>query len=164
MKNSKGGGHKHVEKIIYENGHKEYREEYTQLYYTNLPIRPSCGICQFSNMNRIGDFTVGDYWGIDKICPEFDDNNGISIVLCNSKRAVNIFEILKNEMEYIEVTEEQAVLQHNLKQSSEIPIQSKAFWKDFKHKGIGYCIKHWSPIGGYSFRIKRKILKYLNRW
>lgn len=161
---SGGGWHEHVEKIIYENGDEEYREEYTQLFYTNLPIRPSCGNCQFSNMNRIGDFTVGDYWGVNRVFPEFDDERGVSLIFCNNNRSVQIFELLLSNVEYIETDEEHAALQHNLKQSSNIPKQSKQFWKDFNNKGIGYCIKHWSPIGGYPFRIKRKLLKLLKAW
>lgn len=34
-------------KIIYENGKIEYRDGYTQLFYTNLPLRRSCGECPF---------------------------------------------------------------------------------------------------------------------
>lgn len=159
-----GGWHEHMEKIIFENGREEYKDEYTQLFYTNLPLRPSCGNCHFSNMNRIGDFTVGDYWGVDKAFPDFDDKRGVSLVFCNSSRAVEIFEKLKMQVVLVEPDEASAALQPNLRQSSKIPRHSKTFWKDFQKNGIEYCIKKWSPIGGYPFRIKRKILTMLGLW
>lgn len=28
-----------------------------------------------------GDITIADYWGIEKVAPEFDDNKGVSLVL-----------------------------------------------------------------------------------
>lgn len=164
-KNINGGGwHKHVEKIIFENGKTIYSEDFTQLFYTNLPLRPSCGDCQFSNMYRVGDFTVGDYWGVQDMYPDFHDNRGVSLLFLNSERSMAIFKKIQCNVDFIETTEEKATLQHNLKQSSIIPRQSKNFWKDFQKNGIGYCIKHWSPIGGYSFRIRRKILKILKMW
>lgn len=32
-----------------------------------------------------GDITIADYWGIEKVAPEFDDNKGVSLVLVNNE-------------------------------------------------------------------------------
>ena len=37
--------------------------------------------------NRVGDFTMGDYWGIENIHPEIDKENGVSVLMVNSQRA-----------------------------------------------------------------------------
>lgn len=153
-----------MEKVIYENGEEEFREGYTQLFYTNLPIRPSCGSCVYSGMKRVGDFSIGDYWGIQKVFPDFYDERGVSLIFLNTERAVAIFEKMKQDVEFVETDEERSALQQNLKSHSEIPKCSNKFWKDFNCKGIDYCMKHWSPIGGYPFKIKRKIMKLLKLW
>lgn len=46
-------------------------------------LRPSCYKCQFSNMDRTGDITVGDYWGIELQHPELLKVNGGPI--CSEK-------------------------------------------------------------------------------
>lgn len=57
-------------------------------------LRPSCYKCQFSNMKRTGDITVGDYWGIELQHPELLKANsgpirseeGCSCVLVNTEK------------------------------------------------------------------------------
>lgn len=155
----KAGWHKHIEKIVYANNKEEYAEAYTQLFYTNLPLRPSCGKCQYSSMQRPGDFTVGDYWGIEESNPQFDDNCGVSLLFLNTDRAVIIFEKIKDKLEYFYTDKINSIRQPNLIHSSVIPSNKEKFWSDYTKKGIKYCINFYSPIG-IPFRIKRKI-KYL---
>lgn len=55
-------------------------------------VRPSCTRCPYSCPERIGDITVGDYWGIEVRSPKllkqnggiFDEELGVSILMCNS--------------------------------------------------------------------------------
>ena len=145
-----------MEKIVYENGKMEYRDGYTQLYYTNLPLRRSCGACPFSTIKRCGDFTVGDYWGVQDVLPEFDDNKGVSLLFFNNDRAIERFDSFKSLLKFQEITMDAAIKQPNLKSHSIIPKAVDAFWNDFRSKGIGYCISFYSPVG-IPFRIKRKI-------
>lgn len=150
------GWHKHYEKIIYENGKVEHRDGYTQLFYTNLPLRRSCGECPFSTIKRCGDFTVGDYWGVQDVLPGFDDNKGVSLLFFNNDRAIERFDSFKSLLKFQEITMDDAIKQPNLKSHSIIPKTVDAFWNDFRNKGIGYCISFYSPVG-IPFRIKRKI-------
>lgn len=132
---------------------------YTQLFYTNLPLRRSCGECPFSTIKRCGDFTVGDFWGVQDVLPEFDDNKGVSLLFFNNDRALERFDSFKEMLKYQEISVTDAVRQPNLKGHSVIPKNVNAFWRDFQKKGIGYCISFYSPAG-IPFRIKRKI-KYI---
>ena len=37
--------------------------------------------CQYTNLNRISDITIGDYWGIDdEVGPGFRDSLGVSCI------------------------------------------------------------------------------------
>lgn len=145
-----------MEKIIYENGKVEFRDGYTQLFYTNLPLRRSCGACPFSTIKRCGDFTVGDFWGVQDVLPEFDDNKGVSLLFLNNDRALECFDSFKELLKFQEITVSDAVKQPNLKGHSVIPKTVDTFWKDFQNKGIRYCISFYSPAG-IPFRIRRKM-------
>lgn len=158
------GWHKHVEKIIFQNGEEVVSDDYTQLFYTNLTLRPSCGECHYSSMKRYSDFTIGDYWGVEKFYPELDDNTGVSLLFINKERAVPIFEDIKNELEIVKITSMEACQQRNLENPTIIPKIRNWFWKDYKKWGLSYCFKHWSPKGGMKFKIKRKIIRLFKMW
>ena len=124
-----------------------------------VPLRRSCGECPFSTIKRCGDFTVDDYWGVQDVLPEFDDNKGVSLLFFNNDRALERFDSFKEMLKYQEISVTDAVRQPNLKGHSVIPKNVNAFWRDFQKKEIEYCISFYSPAG-IPFRIKRKI-KYI---
>lgn len=61
-------------------------------YYSDFVLaysyRESCYQCQYACPERIGDITVGDYWGFSKFHPEYDmeTEKGVSCVLVNTKK------------------------------------------------------------------------------
>lgn len=64
---------------------------YMRGFLSDLYLRPSCYQCRCKNGVSHSDLTIADYWGIDKLMPEFDDDKGIGLVLLNTKQGENIF-------------------------------------------------------------------------
>lgn len=80
-----------------------------EAFVSELFNRPSCHECKFASFKRVTDFTIGDLWGIEKIFPEYKDNNtGISLLLVNSSKGENVFNDIKNQLEYREVDYQKA--------------------------------------------------------
>lgn len=52
----------------------------------NLCLRPSCYQCPARNGKSGSDITLGDLWGAEHICPEFDDNRGLSLVMVRKEQ------------------------------------------------------------------------------
>jgi coenzyme F420-reducing hydrogenase beta subunit len=53
-----------------------------QAFHRDLCLRDSCYDCRFSRVPRVGDLTLGDFWG----CPEeFADEKGVSVVIVNTE-------------------------------------------------------------------------------
>lgn len=159
-----GGWHQHMEKMTFENGREYVSDDYTQLFYTNLGLRPSCGNCHFSNMNRQGDFTIGDYWGVEKHFPSFDDNTGVSLLFFNSSKSLEFEKEILENLQFIQIDEKQAVEQRNLITSTIIPKCNRWFWHDYNKYGIKFCMKYWSPTGSLVFKVKRRLLRMLRMW
>lgn len=67
------------------------KDYYMQLFLKNVCLRNSCYNCSFKNFKSNSDVTIGDFWGINNICPEFDDDKGTSFVIVNSKKGGNLF-------------------------------------------------------------------------
>lgn len=141
----RGGWNTHIERIVYNSNKEEIRNDYTKLFYTNLSLRPSCGKCKFARIERISDFTIGDFWGIQNKYPDFIYKNGVSVIFLNTEQSLNIFSEVENELEIIDTSIENA-LQPNLQNASHIPKLRRFFWRDFEKKGVLYCARKWPII------------------
>lgn len=68
------------------------RDPYLVCFLRNLCLRPACMACVYTQPQRIGDITLGDFWNIGKCHPELDDDRGISEVLLNTARGEQLFQ------------------------------------------------------------------------
>ena len=76
--------------VTFANGQEYYNsildDDYCVSFHSRYNIRPSCFHCKYRNLKRTSDITLGDFWAIERYCPEFDDNKGTSFVLVNSRK------------------------------------------------------------------------------
>ena len=83
---------------VYDDGtvdtHPLFETEYGRAFGRALFLRPCCYRCPYACMNRPGDFTLGDLWGLRP--DEFPDQQprGISLLLVNSPHGSYIFDRL----------------------------------------------------------------------
>ena len=68
---------------------------YFKLFGGNLYFRECCYNCRFKKFNTYADITVGDYWGIEKIHPELDDDSGCSLVIVNTDKGKALADSVK---------------------------------------------------------------------
>lgn len=83
---------------------------YMQLFLKNYSLRPSCYSCHFKGIQRISDITLGDFWGIENVYPDFSKNRGVTLVILQSKRGERLFGKIKANVIYKEAPLPQAVL------------------------------------------------------
>ena len=58
-----------------------WEHKYMRLFLNNLILRESCFHCPFREGKSGADYTLGDFWGIEKVLPSFFDDDGISLVV-----------------------------------------------------------------------------------
>ena len=80
------------------NGRKKVDNIFAKLFSSRVCLRESCYNCKYTNFSRHSDITVGDFWGIEKIKHEIDDNTGISLVLINTEKGKKLFEFSKDQL------------------------------------------------------------------
>ena len=76
----------------HENVYEYYNGNYFRAFLNGLSMRESCFNCKYSHPQRVGDITLGDFWGIASFDKSLDDKKGTSLVLCNSIKGLNLFE------------------------------------------------------------------------
>lgn len=71
-------------------------------FLMDLYSRPSCYECHARSFRSGSDFTIGDFWGIEKYHTGFEDNLGVSALLVNTHKG----EELLNSADCVKVTTE----------------------------------------------------------
>lgn len=64
---------------------------YMNAFLSNLSLRPSCYDCPAKSGKSGSDITIADFWGIEDVLPEFDDDKGISAVLMSTEKGIYWF-------------------------------------------------------------------------
>ncbi len=83
-----------AKKIVYQK--KGKTDTYLAAFLEGLNYRPSCYQCVFAGPERVGDLTIGDFWGLGMEIPfEYPYTGGISVVLINTEKGEKFFECTK---------------------------------------------------------------------
>lgn len=85
-----------------------YEDPYYSAFLNGKILRESCYNCSFKGSSRVADFTIGDFWGIERQLKGFPVNNGTSAVLVNTEKAEKLFDKIKESFIYKETTYEVA--------------------------------------------------------
>ena len=73
---------------------ENYKNRFFLGFNSTLFYNEACYGCKFNTIPRIGDLTLGDFWGASK---DVDNYNGNSIVLVNTTKGMEIFKMLSPE-------------------------------------------------------------------
>lgn len=136
---------------------------YTKTFYQHIMFRHSCGNCHFCNTKRPSDITIADFWGWQKQDPNINsDDKGLNLVLVNTPKGKEIFEAIKDRLEFIDASPE-AYMQPNLLAPSEMHRLRTKFEKDYFQKGFSYVYTHDYHPYSLKKRIIIKIRSIVNR-
>lgn len=158
------GWHNHTEAICYENNEdfkSNISQSFKQFFGRSLNLRESCYTCKFANMERVGDITIGDFWGVEEKCKEFDDNKGINLLLINNERGRDLFNNIEKKLISKDVTNldfsQQALLNCVNK-----PKNAEMFWKDYFDKGYDYILNKYTR-SIFMMNLRKRIKKIIKR-
>lgn len=145
-------------KIIFSNANVD---SYMQMFLRGMCLRPSCYNCT-AKIKQLADITIADFWGVDKVIDNFNDEIGTSLILLRTNKGIKIFNSLSNKKKSIEVTYEDAVKNNYSEyKSAEKPYQRDFFYEDllqmdYKDLSKKYIIKQ-------RFSLKEKFKKKLKK-
>ena len=138
-----------------------FKSSYYQMFLDSITYRKNCYSCPYANSNRVGDITIGDYWGIEKEHPEyihskiFDCKKGISCLIVNSVKGEKAIKDYPNEIRILESNLKKVKLhnsqlnmpsKYNYNRDVVLNIYLKEDYKSVnkwyrKYKGIYYLLK-----------------------
>lgn len=100
-----------VEFIKFKDGSHYYNDCYKGFFFksflSGVVTRKCCGTCRYAKLDRQGDITIGDFWGIGTKEEAWKDGKGTSLVIVNTRKMREIFlDVMKSNSRYEEKSEE----------------------------------------------------------
>lgn len=86
----------------------DYNNYYYYYFLHGDIYRESCYTCKYAGTDRPGDFTMGDFWGVESCDLCLDTSDGCSLVIANTEKARERLNDLCHSLELVKVTAEQA--------------------------------------------------------
>lgn len=113
FRNKENGWHNFCMKYIQKDKAElvEFSKDiYMKGFLKNYFLRESCYNCQtkFFDKNN-ADIVIGDYWGIEKVDSDFDDDKGVSAVIINTDKGSSLFNLIADEIIFKTTTYEDIV-------------------------------------------------------
>lgn len=160
---TKYGWAAHTESFIFKDEKKIDSRLYSQLFYSHLILRHSCGVCHFTNLNRPSDITLADFWGWEKVDSTFNiDDKGCSLVLCNTQKGNDLFYAVIESMNIIPVDLAQ-IIQPNLEHPTTIPLNRDYFEETYAKYGFKKTMKFFGFTINDTFISKVRIRKIIRK-
>lgn len=106
-------------------------DPYYTAFLNGSLCRECCYVCKYANLNRVGDITLGDLWGIEQFDYDFYDKNGVSLAVVNTVKGKKLFDMIKNFIEYRNYNEKQVTkFNGNLKHPTSRPQKRDIIYKE----------------------------------
>ena len=155
-------------RIEYENGDVSFEDRHTSRLtrlFTgkDMNTRPSCYNCNYREIPRYSDVTVGDFWGIENV-KESDYFNGVSLFFVNSEKGKKLFDMIKSNIEYQERTVEEVKKGNPCLLNNPTRTQSAdGFFADLEVMPFEDLLNKYLPKDNLPKIIKRKIKQVLRK-
>ncbi len=165
FRDKKNGWKDYRIKLGFENGKtylsRSWDDSYMKMFIKNYISRPSCYSCKFRTWHRDSDITLGDFWGIEHVLPEWNDDKGISLVMVHSKKGAAMLQRLSGKVEQREVCKEDAVKENqSVIAPNVVPKERAKFFECFAAKGYSIAMQRYAK-DGFFFKVKNALKRLI---
>jgi len=133
-------------------------DPYMQMFLKNYCLRPSCYECA-AKKYKLADMSIADFWGIEDVVPEMNDNKGISMVIVRTEQGKKLFRAIEKDISYLTIEYKDAIKKNPAEFSSVVrPEQRNDFFEDMIAMNFGDLSQKYVPIP-FKRKVKNIILK-----
>lgn len=141
---------------------------YYKMFLFGEIYRENCYSCKYANCNRVGDITIGDFWGCKNECSEWyqkimtmhKNKPSVSCVLVNNEKGSQLFDSYCKDFEFKE-TEFDSISKYNkqLTCPSKKPESRKkilSIYKTYGYKSVDRYVKKKQGLNRFIYHIYYK--------
>ena len=161
FKNKNRGWVRPTAKAILDNDKEIEIEDYAMLYKSNDFMRESCYHCKFASLRRDTDITIGDFWGIQQIDPNFTNHSGTSLILIHTLAGQWLFDKAASAGQTRESNMDEC-MQPSMQYPVKPSLRFMDIHKDYIKHGLSYIIDkyiHYGSGGKTLRRLRRKLFR-----
>ena len=134
---------------------------FMRMFLRNYCLRPACYECHAKNYKK-SDMTIADFWGIENVAPEMDDGRGTSLVITRTDKGQELFDSIKSELKWKEVSYEEGVKGNPSEHSSVArPQQRNTFFEDLEKMPFEEMEKKYAA--DIKVSLTRKVVRKIKR-
>ena len=120
---------------------KKYSNQsfYLKNFLRGNTFRENCYQCIYAKKQRISDVSLGDFWGLSKSSQiyQMGVKNGVSAFIINTQKGKELFELIKDDVEYEKREYDELILNNNQLNSPVKKNQKQEIFKK-EYVNIGY--------------------------
>lgn len=157
------GWKRYVIRVDFQNGKKYLRlgieDPYLKSFlYGKCSVRDYCLDCKFPE-HHMSDITIADFWRHKNIST-LENENGISLILCNTQKGRNTIDSIKHQFVLSETDLGKALYNNRIQISEKAKNRQKLFLQDYKKYGLKTASKKYIPFPIQS-RLKHWLVREL---
>lgn len=144
--------------LILNYHHRE--DKFFRGFLNDVYLGNPCYACKFKGLKngdeRVADITLGDFWGV----PEeyFNDDLGVSVIGLNDKKSIQLFEKIKKNIKFHEVSANVALFNNSYYESPKKNVNRQLFFENIDKFGMKELEKKYFPLPKLYKRVKTKML------
>ena len=116
---------------------------YYNAYCKQLNCRNICYNCHYAREQRVADITVGDFHTIAKYDHTIDRFAGVSMITCNNKRGIELFDKVKDSL-YLKPFEWEILRENNRFHGGDSrPKESANFMESYRNGGMERVVEEY---------------------
>ena len=149
-------------KILYQG--EQFQDPYFRFFMEHILLQPVCYECPFTGINRLGDLTLGDFWGLDKNVSKLTKIQGKSMVFINNNYGVQLFNLINDCVTSIERPVSEAVSGNETLQSPTPHHKDyDLVWTDYLQNGFETAYENYYKEKYYKV-CKKQLYKFKLRF
>lgn len=114
---------------------------YEKAFHQYIDLQDSCYNCPFCGLKRQGDFTIGDFWGIDAYKKDWNDGKGTSLILANTDKGDSILNAIRPLLIRLESVPLAYAMGNRLHEISPVPKERARLLDAWERKSVYEAIK-----------------------
>lgn len=114
---------------------------YEKAFHQSIILQDTCYNCPFGGLNRQGDLTLGDFWGIEAYKKDWNDGRGTSLILVNTIKGDTVLKNIKPLLKRLETVPLVYALGNRLHEQIPVPLTRFRFLDAWERKNVYEAVK-----------------------
>ena len=139
-----------------------FMDPYMNAFLEDICLRPSCYECSYKQLPKgYADFTIADFWGVNKVDRELNDGKGTSLVIIHTDKGKQLWETVRHGAYYREVQLEDAVRRNKpLTQAARLNPKRSDFYEDYNSRGFMYVRRKYMSALVWAWHRSEQLIKF----